>query len=181
MTNFQQTFVTGGTYFFSLHLLDRQSDALVTHIDLLRSSMRLCLRRWPFVIDAAVILPSHLHMIWTLPAGDADYAKRWRLIKSTFSRHLRALDDVPAHPVRRSPHEVWQRGVQEHVIRDQQDFDLHMHKVYFAPVHAGLVLKPSDWKFCSLHARLVDRDPQLFKTTALAQSNQSPKAVAMTM
>ena len=181
MANFEQTFVAGGTYFFSVRLLDLQSDVLVRQVDLLRSSVRVCARRWPFAIDAAVILPSHLHMIWTLPAGDTDWAKRWRLIKSTFSRHLPALDDVPADRGFRSAHDVWQRGVQQHLIRDQQDFDLHMHQIHFAPVHAGLVRKPSDWQFCSLHARVVQRDQQPLRTTALVQSGQSPEAAVMSM
>lgn len=41
-----------------------------------------------FQIDAWVVLPEHMHAVWTLPPGDADFSKRWRLIKSAFSRAL---------------------------------------------------------------------------------------------
>jgi REP element-mobilizing transposase RayT len=42
--------------------------------------------RDPFTIDAMVALPDHLHAVWTLPEGDTDFAIRWGLIKSGFSR-----------------------------------------------------------------------------------------------
>ena len=40
----------------------------------------------PFHVDALVVLPDHLHCIWALPPGDADFATRWRFIKTLASR-----------------------------------------------------------------------------------------------
>ena len=78
----------GGTYFFTVNLADRSSTLPVDAIDILRDAMRLVQRQHPFHIDAIVILPDHLHTIWMWPSDDADFAKRWGLIKASFSRNL---------------------------------------------------------------------------------------------
>ena len=147
-------FVQGGTYFFTVRLQDARADLLVRHIDLLRDATRLCRKRWPFAIPAAVILPNQLHMIWTLPIGDADVSKRWRVIKSGFSRHVPAPAHLPASHARRGDKGIWQRGFWEHLISDQDDFDRHAHVIRSAPVQAGLVKRANDWPYSSLHHRL---------------------------
>lgn len=86
MTNYRRTFVPGATYFFTVNLADRRRTLLIDHIDLLRDAIRYTRQRHPFLIDAMVVLPDHLHAIWTLPWGDADFPLRWRLIKTWFSR-----------------------------------------------------------------------------------------------
>lgn len=78
----------GATWFFTLNLANRQSNLLTTHIDLLRASFTHVMRPHPWRVDAIVILPDHLHALCTLPPGDADFAVRWRLIKSGVSRAL---------------------------------------------------------------------------------------------
>ncbi len=178
MSNYTRRHVPGGTYFFTARLQDQSSDLLVSHIDLLRHATRLCMKRWPFVIEGAVVLPNKLHMIWTLPPGDAAYSKRWRLIKSAFSRHAPAPTHVPAGHLRRGEKGIWQRRFWEHVIRDQADFDLHMHVIASAPVHAGLVKRPGDWPYSSLQQRKVDLDPHPIKTTDRVQSNPNPIVAA---
>jgi len=88
MVLYRRNFIPGGTYFFTVTLADRRSDWLVRNVNLLRQSFRLARRKLPFEIDAIVVLPDHIHCIWTLPPGDADYSHRWRLIKGSFSRAL---------------------------------------------------------------------------------------------
>jgi putative transposase len=88
VTNYRRNFVSGGSYFFTVNLLERRLRLLVDHVDLLREVFRYVRRRHPFDIEAIVVLPDHLHAIWTLPENDSDYALRWRLIKSAFSRGL---------------------------------------------------------------------------------------------
>src|SRR5262245_40045650 len=90
MTNYRRNFVLGGSYFFTVNLIDRRSRLLTENVDLLRSTFRYAQERHPFTIDAIVVLPDHLHTIWSLPEGDGDFALRWRLIKSAFSRELPA-------------------------------------------------------------------------------------------
>ncbi|KJZ20646.1 REP-associated tyrosine transposase [Loktanella sp. S4079] len=174
MSNYRRRYVPGGTYFFTAELLDKQSTLLTEEIDLLRAATAICKRRWPFQIKAAVILPAKMHMIWTLPPGDTEYSKRWRLIKSTFSRHV----DPPISPtktkLRAGEKGIWQRRFWEHVIRDQADYDLHMHLIITAPVTAGLVRKPLDWPYSSLARRRVDLDPPPSKTIAPVQLSPNP-------
>lgn len=85
---YRRTEVAGATYFFTVNLQNRKQTLLTDHIDTLRACIKTVKKRHPFYIDAMVILPDHLHAIWTLPPGDADFAKRWILIKTAFSRTL---------------------------------------------------------------------------------------------
>ncbi|SCX05571.1 hypothetical protein SAMN05216379_103134 [Nitrosomonas eutropha] len=80
MPDYRRNWVPGGTYFFTVNLLERNRDLLVAEIDLLRDSVRRVKRLYPFEIVAWVVLPDHMHCVWTLPPDEADYAKRWRLI-----------------------------------------------------------------------------------------------------
>lgn len=80
--------VPGGCYFFTLAFTDRSKRYLVDHVDALREALCTVKRNHPFELDAIVILPDHLHCIWTLLEGDVDYPTRWFLIKSAFSRKV---------------------------------------------------------------------------------------------
>lgn len=168
MARYRRRYVPGGTYFFTLRLQDAQSDLLISHIDLLRHATRLCMKRWPFEIAEAVILPSKLHMIWTLPPNDAAFSKRWRLIKSTFSRHVPAPAYISSSQQKRGEKGIWQRRFWEHCIRDQDDFDLHLHVIASAPVHAGLTKRVGDWPYSSLQHRKMGLDPSCPRTTVPA-------------
>lgn len=88
MTGYRRNTVPGGSFFFTVNLAERRLSLLTDHIDLLRGAFRDIRKRHPFTIDAIVVLPDHLHAVWTLPEDDRDYATRWRLIKSAFSRAL---------------------------------------------------------------------------------------------
>lgn len=85
----------GASYFFTVNLAERKSRLLVEHVDLLRESLRRVKTAHPFVIDAMVIMPDHLHALWA-PEGDSDFSTRWGLIKSGFSRHLEATERISA-------------------------------------------------------------------------------------
>src|SRR6266849_4667811 len=85
MVRYRRNLIAGGTFFFTLTLVDRASRALIDHVDALRAALRDTRRSRPFTIDAVVVLPDHLHIVMTLPEGDADYPNRWRLIKRRFT------------------------------------------------------------------------------------------------
>jgi REP element-mobilizing transposase RayT len=102
MVDYRRNFLAGGTFFFTVNLAERHLQLLTDHVDDLRTAFRETRRRHPFTIDAMVVLPDHLHAVWTLPEGDADFATRWRLIKSAFSRRL-----LPANGFRRA---AWQKA-----------------------------------------------------------------------
>ena len=150
MVNYRRNFVSGGTFFFTVTLADRRSKALVDHIDLLRNALRAARRERPFVIDAIVILPDHLHAIFTLPPGDSDFSGRWRRIKGHFSS---ALIDASIELKRRPNGDLalWQRRFWEHTIRDEGDFERHVDYIHFNPVKHALVQRVRDWSYSSFH------------------------------
>ena len=94
MTNYRRNFIAAGSFFFTVNLAERRLRLLTEHIDELRSALRQTRQNHPFTIDAMVVLPDHLHALWTLPEGDADFTKRWRLIKSAFSRSLATRERI---------------------------------------------------------------------------------------
>ncbi len=125
---------------------------------MLRDSFKRVKQKHPFIIDAIVILPNHLHCLWTLPPGDADFSTRWRLIKSWFSRRCQGQYQGKVSVSRHSKQEkaVWQRRFWEHLIRDEQDFNNHVDYIHYNPVHHGLVRRVKDWQYSSFH-RYVQR------------------------
>ncbi len=154
MTAYRRLYIPGGTFFFTVRLADRRSDLLVARITLLRDCFAAAQARWPFSIDAAVVLPDHLHMIWTLPPGDSDFSARWRLIKAAFSRHVDGPAHLPPSLARRGEKGIWQRRFWEHAIRDDADYDAHHRLILQAPVQAGLVARVQDWPYASVHRDL---------------------------
>jgi putative transposase len=146
----------GGTYFFTINLAQRSQQLLVEHIEPLRVAMAGVKARHPFAIEAVVILPDHLHSIWTLPPGDWDYPTRWMLIKSGFSRQLPKGERVNASRRTKGERGIWQRRYWEHTIRDDQDFRRHVDYVHYNPVKHGYVCRPSDWPYSSIHGYIRD-------------------------
>jgi putative transposase len=151
MTSYRRNFIPGGSFFFTVNIADRRQSLLTTHIELLRGAFRETRQRHPFTIDAIVVLPDHLHAIWTTPEGDANYATRWRLIKSTFSRNLGPGEPISASRTAKGERGIWQRRYWEHTIRDEADFARHIDYVHINPVKHGLVKRVSDWAPSSFH------------------------------
>ncbi len=109
----------------------------------------------PFTLDAIVLLPDHLHAIWTLPDDDGDFSVRWRRIKEEFSKlYLRAGgQEGERSPSRKKRQErgFWQRRFWEHVIRDESDFERHLDYIHYNPVKHEYVASPADWSYSSFH------------------------------
>jgi len=148
----------GATIFFTVALAQQGSQLLVAEVERLRQAVRDTRAERPFGIEAWVVLPDHLHCIWRLPEGDADYSVRWGAIKARFSRGVKA---VGWNPTLRSPSElakgeagVWQRRFWEHHIRDKADFAAHVRYCWFNPVKHGLVQRPEDWPYSSVHREI---------------------------
>jgi putative transposase len=152
MPNYRRAWHPGGTYFFTVNLLERSgNDLLVRHIDLLREAVRMVRAAHSFTIHAWVVLPDHLHCVIELPIGDADFALRWRLIKSHFSKLLPKTELLSTTRVRRGERGIWQRRYWEHLIRDEKDFSAHIDYVHINPLKHGLVKKVSDWPYSTFH------------------------------
>ena len=148
--------VTGGTYFFTVNLAERKRSLLVDHIDVLRMVMQKVKSMHAFHIDAMVILPDHLHALWTLPVGDCDYPTRWMLIKTGFSRQIPKGERRSASRQAKGERGIWQRRYWEHLIRDEQDFARHVDYIHYNPVKHGYVKRVADWPYSTFH-REVER------------------------
>jgi putative transposase len=155
MPNYRRAKVAGGTFFFTVALADRSSDLLVREVDRLRRTYSQVKRQRPFETVAICIMPDHLHAIWSLPEGDVDFARRWNLIKSGFSRGLPAAVRSASQVYKREKG-IWQRRYWEHAIRDETDLTRHIDYIHFNPIKHGLVSRVRDWPHSSFH-RYVER------------------------
>ncbi len=156
MSNYRRHFVPGGTFFFTVNLADRRSSLLIDRIDLLRAAIKEIRQRFPFTLEAIVVLPDHLHSIWTLRDGDDDYATRWRMIKSVFSRGIEPEEHRSKSRMAKSERGIWQRRYWEHTLKDERDFNRHCDYIHCNPVKHGYVNSAKEWAFSSFH-RFVER------------------------
>ncbi len=143
--------IEGASYFFTLVTQERRKlfadDETVALLD---TAIERVKARHPFDVEAQVIMPEHLHALWLLPKGDADYSTRWRLIKETFTKsYIKRHGRPPAGAARQARGEqaLWQRRFWEHLIRDDQDFGAHLDYIHLNPVHHGYVAAPRDWPY----------------------------------
>lgn len=147
---YRRAYIPGASYFFTVNLAKRKTYLLTEHIDLLRYAFSEVKDEHFFIIDAIVIMPDHLHTIWTLPL-DSDYSTRWGLIKADFSRELPATEYISKSRRQKGERGIWQRRFWEYVIRDDNDFQRHIDYIHFNPVKHGFVKRPADWQYSSIH------------------------------
>ena len=144
MSEYRRAIVSGGCYFFTLvtharkRLLEDQEN-----IDRLREGFRRTMIKYPFSIDAIVILPDHLHTVWRLPRNDADFSLRLRLIKHYLASGVSATTN------HRGEKRVWLRRFWEHLIRDEEDWRGHVDYIHYNPVKHGYVRYPGEWRWSS--------------------------------
>jgi putative transposase len=152
MPDYRRVHVPGGTYFFTVNLLERRRRLLVEHVDLLRDAFRTTQATRPFALLAWVVLPDHLHCVWRLPEGDADNARRWARIKAGFSRALAPLERRSARRIVRRERGIWQRRYREHLVRDDDDLRRHVDYIHINPVKHGHAARVADWPHSSFRA-----------------------------
>lgn len=150
MVNYRRNRVAGGTYFFTVTLRDRRADYLTVYFAELKQAFRATHQEKPFETVAMVVLPEHLHVVWTLPAEDADYEDRWRKIKSDFTQLL-LQRSVAMNRNARGEYDLWQRRFWEHTVRDERDLQHHIAYIYFNPVKHGWVNSVADWPYSTFH------------------------------
>jgi putative transposase len=150
MPNYRRANASGGIFFFTVVLADRSSDLLIEEIARLRRVYGVVQQRCPFETVAICILPDHIHAIWVLPENDNDFASRRSLIKSGFSRGLKARPRSQSQISKREKG-IWQRRYWEHAIRDDTDLERHIDYVHFNPVKHGYVTRVADWPHSTFH------------------------------
>lgn len=149
---YRRAFIPGGSFFFTV-VTERLRPVLASAdaVEVLRRAMRAARSTRPFKVDAMVVLPDHLHCIWTLPPDDAGFATRWRLVKTWFTKHCDpALRAAPNRArVAKREQAVWQHRYWEHLIHDDADFVRHVGYIHYNPVKHGHAQAPIDWPYSS--------------------------------
>ncbi len=151
MSHYKRLRVAGATYFFTVNLADRGQSLLVDRINTLRWAYAKTHAEHPIHCDAMVILPDHLHAIWTMPQGDSDFSVRWRKIKARFSAAI--AEDFPRSDSKVIKRErgIWQRRFWEHMVRNADEYSTLMRHCRENPVKHGLVARAEDWAFSSFN------------------------------
>ena len=152
---YRRNYIAGGTYLFTVNILDRNATLLVDYIEEFREAVRHVKRAHPFKIDAWVVMPDHMHAVWTLPESDTAYSSRWREIKKRFSKSLAKTEDLSVLRESKGERGLWQRRFWEHTIRDEKDYQHHIDYVHFNPLKHGLVSRVIDWPYSSFHRALA--------------------------
>jgi len=161
MSRYRRATAAGTSYFFTAVAYRRQ---LILCDEAIRNALRTAIEtvriKRPFVIDAWVLLPDHLHCMWTLPEGDADFSTRWMIIKRAVSLacrdDYRCADWVTASKSIYRESTIWQRRFWEHRIRDENDFARHVDYIHFNPVKHGHAQQAADWPYSTFHRYLRD-------------------------
>jgi putative transposase len=151
---YQRSQTPGATYFFTVVTHERKRVlCLDENPRLLGHALETVKAKYPMIVDAIVLLPDHLHCLWTLPPGDSDYSKRWMLIKSHFTRvcHDPFESRQISSRIAKRERYIWQRRFWEHQIRDDMDFMRHVEYIHYNPVKHGWTAAPSEWKYTSFH------------------------------
>jgi putative transposase len=156
MSDYRRAYVLGGTYFFTVVTYRRQH--LFQH-EMARLALNRAIAKtqqnYPFTIEAWVLLPEHLHCIWTLPDGDHDFSIRWNLIKSLFSKSVKSsfhrADWMSDSKQKHRETTIWQRRFWEHQIRDEEDYNNHFDYIHYNPVKHGWVKELKNWPYSTFH------------------------------
>jgi putative transposase len=148
--------VKGGSYFFTVVTFGRRPFLIDDHVrSALRKGIQEVRQSLPFSVTAWVLLPDHLHAIWTLPENDDNFGSRWAVIKRIVSRqcgYLAGNDGlINESSAKRGETGIWQRRFWDHLIRDDLDFQRHLDYLHWNPVKHGYVKRVIDWPYSTFH------------------------------
>ncbi|MEX2286129.1 MAG: transposase [Planctomycetaceae bacterium] len=154
MSDYRRCYQPGGTFFFTVVVHRRRP---IFSNDAARAQLGTIIRNTqnelPFELVAICLLPDHLHAVWSLPVGDADYSTRWKKIKGNFTSEWlksgHAESAITASRKKKGERGIWQRRFWEHTINDETDLEKHVDYIHYNPVKHGYVKRPWDWPFSS--------------------------------
>lgn len=156
MSSYQSNRVDGITYFFTVRLEDGVDDFLIDNIKYLQKALRSVLRERPFYVDAMVVLPDHIHCLWTFPVIRSDFLVRWQSIEKRFIELLFLSHSPVAASIKSLNQKIWQHPVMLDEIIGERDYRTHMDYIHFNPVKHGLVDVVDHWSYSTFH-RLSER------------------------
>ena len=152
--------MAGATYFFTVVTYRRRPILIEPAVrSALREAINMTRVQHPFNVDAWVLMPDHLHCIWTLSPDDADFGIRWAKIKRQVSKQCEeefGVADKSRSRAKRDESTIWQRRFWEHMIRDDEDFIRHVDYLHYNPVKHGHVKRVGDWPFSTFHRFVKD-------------------------
>ncbi|MEZ5948968.1 MAG: transposase [Planctomycetaceae bacterium] len=156
MPNYRRAKVAGGTYFIHTgHASSQVSVWRPTGENTAGKLFSRMSRAVVFETRAIVLLPDHLHVIWSLPRGDAEYSRRWSWIKKEFTKQWLAICDLkPTFLLlakRRVAVECGSRGSGNITIETEIDYERHFDYIHYNPVKHGYVKFPHAWAPSSFH------------------------------
>lgn len=160
MSRYRRTHNKGTSYFFTVVTYRRQQILCDLQIrTALRQAIKTVREKYPFKIEAWVLLPDHLHCIWTLPPDDVNYSFRWGMIKRLVSRacakDYKRHDWINASKRKHRESTIWQRRYWEHQIRNEQDFARHVDYIHYNPVKHGICNRVMDWPYSTFHREVA--------------------------
>ncbi len=153
---YRRSYIKGGSYFFTVNLADRNKTLLTDEMDSLRNVVNKVKKQHPFQLDAMVVLPDHLHALFTLPLDDQDYSTRWALIKAGFSRQISKNESISKSRQSKGERGIWQRRFWEHLIRDDLDYENHVNYIHYNPVKHQYVEQAVDWPYSTIHQYIAE-------------------------
>jgi len=153
MPNYRRIFVDGYCYFLTI-VTYKRTPLIIENIDLLREGVKKSKAKYPYQIEAVVVLPDHFHLM-IRPKFALDYPKIISVIKQYFSKycdpkyyqHITQSDSRSKAGYK----PIWQRKYYEHTIRDDNDYTIRLNYIHYNPVKHGYVLQVKDWQYSSFH------------------------------
>jgi putative transposase len=119
-----------------------------------------------YLLHEFVIMPDHIHLLIT-PITSLEKAVQF--IKGGFS--YRAKKELGSNM------EIWQKGFQDHRIRDAEDYEIHVAYIRGNPIRKHPYVTSDNYPFCSAHSGFeLDNVPQRLKPLVITTANGAAQA-----
>lgn len=143
MTELNRYRIHGKTYFFTLALPEWRSGAAMHWTQALCLELVRIKRKYPFNLDALVILPKYVQGLMTLP-GDAEEAGLlWQQVNNEFAELAGLSEELQGG----EDSDFERKRCFGYMLRDDQDFARHLNFLHYNPVNQGLVKGVADWAY----------------------------------
>jgi putative transposase len=139
--NFRRYYIPGGAVFITQVVQDRKPVFRdFKNVNLLREILHNVMKLHPFTMLGYVFLPDHFHLI-VQPTGESNFSDIIHSLKPNFTKEYKKLIGLsPSQSMK-----FWQKRFWDHVIRDDRDFENHLHYIHYNPAKHGLVKDLRDW------------------------------------